>query len=339
MRVVLLGVALLAAVAQGAPPQLAAELSRVRAEAATSVSVDERAPLVARLDRAAASLEFGRGYLALYLIESPFESVAASSFAGAARVSSQDDFERVWKETGSPVIAAPASGARPAIVDALAAIAEGRAAATYQASRPYGADAGVAAGLYYLGESRALVQFAALARGLRWPAPARRPSFRSIAPEIAALDATMTRQYESMARDEHASYISASAALKVARSLNDDGRYDGALFEYLLSRYLFAPLRGPAAAEATVERVAGARAALTGGADHSIAELFLQLADEGVSGSVPAQRRGAAAALDDILPAYFAAVAPPATTTSTTAAAAATTAPEVTITLVRWPFT
>ena len=56
MRFVLLGVVLLAAAAQGAPPQLAAEVSRVRAEAATAVSTEERAPLMARLDRAAASL-------------------------------------------------------------------------------------------------------------------------------------------------------------------------------------------------------------------------------------------------------------------------------------------
>jgi hypothetical protein len=44
--------------------------------------------------------------------------------------------------------------------------------------------------------------------------------------------------------------------------------------------------------------------------DESMARRRL-LADKGVSGAVPAQRRGAAAALDDILPAYIAAVAPP----------------------------
>jgi hypothetical protein len=52
-----------------------------------------------------------------------------------------------------------------------------------------------------------------------------------------------------------------------------------------------------------------------------------------VSGSVPAQRRGAAAAIDDILPAYFAAVRPPSVTAPAAVAAGTT------ITLVRWPFT
>ena len=70
-----------------------------------------------------------------------------------------------------------------------------------------------------------------------------------------------------------------------------------ARLDYFLSRYLFAPLRGPAAGDADA-----ARASLNASDDHSIAELLLQLADEGVSGNVPAQRRGAAAVLDDILP-------------------------------------
>ena len=99
------------------------------------------------------------------------------------------------------------------------------------------------------------------------------------------------------------------------------------------ARYIFAPLRGAAASDASARRIAEARSSLSAGADHSIAELFLQLAEEGLSSSVPAQRRGAAVALDDVLPAYRAAIAAP----STTAAAASTA--QVTISLVRWPFT
>ena len=61
-----------------------------------------------------------------------------------------------------------------------------------------------------------------------------------------------------MERANHPTYIRASAALKQARSLNDRGAFEGALFQYLLSRYLFAPLRGPAA-DATRERLDAAR--------------------------------------------------------------------------------
>jgi hypothetical protein len=143
----------------------------------------------------------------------------------------------------------------------------------------------------------------------------------------------MTTQYETMDRAQHPTYIRASATLKDAQSLNDRGEREGALLEYLLARYLFASLRGPAAGEPTRERVDWARATLPSAGDHSIAELFLQFADEGLSSDNAALRRGAAAVVEDILPAYLAAIAAPlpATTATTTAS--------VTITLVRWPFT
>jgi hypothetical protein len=335
MRATLVPVVLLFALAQGAAlPELAPEIARVRGQIAASMPEAQRAGPAARLDRAQASLDRGRRYLAIYLVESAYEAAGAFAFANASGVTTADGFLKAWSAAGPPPTAPPAAvGARPAVIDALADAADGRAPATYQASRPYAADAGVDAGVYYLGESRALTAFAGFARSLAWAAPGRRPAFRSIAPEIAALDAAMTAKYESMDRADHSTYITASAALKQARTLDAAGRFEGALFEYLLARYLFAPLRGPAAAEATADRVATTRGALERGVDHSIAELFLQLADEGVSGSVPAQRRGAAAVMDDVLPAYFAAVAPPATT------AAAAPAADVTITLVRWPFT
>jgi hypothetical protein len=314
-------------------PELASELARIRADVGVVVPTDQQAPIAARLDRAAAALRAERAYLGLYLMEAGYESTASFAFARSNGVTSAEAFLRKWTESGVPTSRDAPAAIHPVFVDALAAAAEGRAPATYQASRPYAQDSGVEAGLYYLGESRALVAFASFARAIAWPAAGRRPALRSIAPEIAALDADMTRQYESMARADHPTYIAASAALKQARTLNDARRYDAALFEYLLSRYLFAPLRGPAREAATAPRIAAARAALAAGDDHSIAEFFLQLADEGVSGDVPAQRRGAAAALDDVLPAYFAAVAPPPVVTTEAAAA------QVTITLVRWPFT
>jgi hypothetical protein len=335
MRAMLVPIVLLFTLGQPVTtPELAAEVARIRGQIAASVPDAQRAAPNARLDRAQASLDRGRRYLAIYLLESAFETAGAFAFANASGVKTPDDFVKAWTAAGAPAVRAGAPpGARPALVDALAEAADGRAPATYLASRPYAEDAGLDAGVYYLGESRALTAFAGFARSLAWPAPGRKPAFRSIAPEIAALDAAMTAKYETMDRAEHPTYITASAALKQARTLNDAGRVEGALFEYLLARYLFAPLAGPPGAEATADRVAAAQASLERGVDHSIAEIFLQLADEGVSGSVPAQRRGAAAVMDDVLPAYIAAVAPPATIAADAAAA------QVTITLVRWPFT
>ena len=314
---------------------MAAEMVRARAELAAAPEAERAAP-IARLDRARAALDAGRSLLALYLLEAPWEGGRNWTFVkAAAAVTSPELFARKWAETGEPKPIAAPRGAprRPALVDAIASAAEARGLTTYHASRFYGEDAGVPAGLYYLGDSHSVMAFASLARSLDWTAPGAPPPLRSIANEIGALDIEMTTAYESMQPADHSSYIVSSASLKQARILNERGQFGGALFQYLLSRYLFAPLRGPASQDATVERIQQSRASLDPRLDNSIAELFLQLAEEGSAGTEPARRRGAAAAIEDVVPAYLRAIAPPATTTAAAASA------QVTITLVRWPFT
>ena len=318
-----------------APRGLAVEMDRIRAEASGATPDDQKAAPAARLERAKAALDAGRALLALYLFEMPWESAKAWTFVKASSaVATPEAFANTWTAAGEPrPVPAPRGGRRPVLVDAIASAAEARGATTYHASRPYGEDSGLAGGLYYLGESHAVMRFAAMARSLEWPAAGPAPPLRSLAPELSALDTEMTTAYETMEPANHPTYIVASAALKQARTLNDHGHYAAALLQYLLSRYIFAPLRGPAAREATAARIADARTSLPAGVDQSIAELFLQLADEGVSGSVPAQRRSAAAVLEDVLPAYRAAIAAPSITTASAPAA------RTTITLVRWPYT
>lgn len=323
----------LAAPQLGTPSRLDAELARVRAQIKASVPADEQASLVQRLDRAEAALKAGRTYQAVYLLEAAYDGAAAFAFTASSGAKSPEAFLRKWTELGPPK---PRSGGPrrvPAVIDGLAEASEDRGPTTYQASRPYAEDAGVNAGLYYLGESYAVMDFAAFVRSGSWPAGGRRPAFRSIAFELAALDREMTTQYETMERANHPTYIRASAALKQARSLNDRGAVEGALFEYLLSRYLFAPLRGPAA-DATRERLDAARASLPAGEDHSIAELFVQFAEEGLSSDNAALRSAAAAVSADVVPAYLAAIAAARPTSTASEPKAA-----VTITLVRWPFT
>ena len=334
MRLTLLSfIVLLAAPQPGTPSRLDAELVRVRAQIKASVPADQQATLVQRLDRAEAALKAGRTYQAAYLLEAAYDGAAAFALTASSGVKSPEAFLEKWTALGPPKPRSGGPGRVPAVIDALAEASEDRGSATYQASRPYAEDAGVNAGLYYLGESYAAMDFAAFVRSGSWPAVGRRPPFRSIALELTALDREMTTQYETMERASHPTYIRASAALKQARSLNDRGAFEGALFEYLLSRYLFAPLRGPAG-DATRERLDAARASLGRGEDHSIAELFVQFAEEGLASNNADLRAGAAAVSADVVPAYLAAVAAarPTSTASETRAA-------VTITLVRWPFT
>ena len=161
----------------------------MRAQIGASVPEDQRAPLLQRLDRADAALKAQRTYQALYLLESAYEGAAAFAFAASAGVQSPNEFVRKWTELGAPKPHSGKPGRVPAVVDALAEAAEDRGPATYQASRPYAEDAGTSAGLYYLGESRAVMDFAAFVRSGTWPDAGRRPAFRSIAPELAAFDA------------------------------------------------------------------------------------------------------------------------------------------------------
>ena len=326
-------IAVIAAPQLGTQSRLDAELVRVRAQIKASVPSDQQASLVQRLDRAEAALKAGRTYQALYLLEAAYDGASAFAFAASSGVKSQAAFLEKWTALGPPKPHSGSPGRAPAAIDAIAEASEDRGRSTYQASRPFAEDAGTDSGLYYLGESYASMDFAAFVRSGSWPAAARRPRLRSIAPELAALDREMTTKYETMERANHPTYIRASAALKQARSLDERGAREGALFEYLLSRYLFAPLRGPAAADATRQSVDAARATLPAAEDHSIAELLMQFADEGLSSDSAELRRGAAAVIEDVVPAYLAALAAPATTAMPTANAA------VTITLVRWPFT
>lgn len=332
---VALGIAaLLAAQQPSVTARLAAEIETARAGLTANAPDDQRAAPVARLDRAKKALDGRRTYLAAYLAESPWESARNFAFVKAsADITTSEAFLKKWTAMGEPKRAlAPAGKPLPAFINAIAAVAEARGPITYHASRPYADDGGMFGGLYYLADSHSVMQFAAMIRTLDWPVAGQPPALRSIGGDINAFDLDMTTAYEKMEKADHPTYIQASAALKQARTLNDRGQFAGAVFEYLLSRYLFAPLRGAAAGEPSVERVNAMRTQLPADVDHSIAEMFLQLAEEQLALGGDA-RRNASSVLDDVIPAYRRAVAPPAATT--TAASPA----QVTITLVRWPFT
>ena len=330
---VILGVtALLTAQQPSLATRLAAEMDATRAGLTANAPEDQRSSPLARLDRARKALDAGRTYLAAYLTESPWEGARNFAAVTAAGDITSDAFLKKWTAIGEPKpTPVPPGRTLPAFVEAVAAVAEARGPITYHASRPYAEDGGMFGGLYYLADSQSVMQFAMMIRALEWPSAGQRPPFRSITCEINAFDMEMTSAYETMEKANHPTYIQASAALKQARTLNDRGQFAAALFEYLLSRYVFAPLRGAPAADPSSDRLTVARAALGSGTDHSIAEMFLQLAEEQLALGGDAGRN-AASVLDDVIPAYRAAIS--SSTTMTTAADA-----QVTITLVRWPFT
>ena len=320
--------------AEPVQPALTKEIRRIRAEAGRVLPEAQQAPVTTRLDRAAAALEAQRYYLALYELESPWEITRSFGFAReASRIDSLQAFTARWKAIGEPRAAGAAPPGLPLAAEALATAAEARGPVVYRASLPYADDSDIASGLFYLGESQAVTAFGALVRSIAFPSAGPRPALRPLTAEIDALDAEMTTAYEGMQPSEHPAWIVASVTLKRARALNDQGGHAGALLEYLLARYRFGTLRkGPLPDIPAASALADARAALPAGADHSIAQLFVEMAEAALQGSTEAARRGAALIVGDVLPAYHAALRPASATTAADAAA-------VTITLVRWPFT
>jgi hypothetical protein len=309
-------------------------MTRLRAEVTRSVPADQARAVLLRLDRAEAALAAGRTFQALYDIEPAWETAAIARFvASAADVTTPEAFDARWQAVGPPGTDAGDTRALPLVVEAIAASAGLRGPVTYRASRPYAVDSDLKSGLYYLGESQVLGQFAAFARALPWAPAGDRPALRPLGAEIDALEREVTTAYERMARADHQAYMLASVTLKRARAANDAGQHSAALLEYLFARLRFGPLRGSAPAGLTPDRVQALRARLAGRTDHTVAQLFVDLAEAWSTGTDQALRRSAALVADEVIPAYFAALGPPVTSTTEAAEAA------VTITLVRWPYT
>lgn len=313
---------------------LEAEVTRVKAEVAGRIPADSRPPLNEALARAADALEHDRPALAVYELEQPWEAVNAQKFLdGHEQITTKDALIDLWTRLGEPAPSPRGPARLPSIVEALATAAEARAPATYRASLSLGTDADVPSGVYYLGTAAAYAEYASFVRHLAWPQPTgETPAFRSMAPELAAFERTVASAYETMDRSQHTPYVRTDVTIKQARTLDDRNQHVAAVLEYLLARYRFASIH-PAETTLEASRLRDARSALSPGRDDSIAQFFLDLADARLSGGGKTDRAAATIVLDDVLPAYAEAIAP------STAAATAAAAPQVTITLVRWPFT
>lgn len=295
-------VALAAAVLPAQEDRLASAIAKLTADAPTVLPEQSRAGVLSRLERARTALSAGHVYLALYDLQPGFEGIAGYRLAATAKeYPDHDAFRRRWAAMGPPADP-PAEKARVLFVEALAQSAEGRAPATYRASLPYAQDAGRQAGLYYLAESHAMVEFAALCRSLPMPQAGRAPVIGSIEPFLAPYEKGVVQAYDSAPADERPQYAGVNVAIKLARTLDEQGRHEGALLQYLVSRFRYRLVASggmPAAASADLKaRIA--KVTIPEGTDHSIAEFFLQLA----------AATGSAVILDDILPAYFAVVNP-----------------------------
>lgn len=307
------------------------------------------------LGRAQAGLAAGRQLLALRLLAEAQPNLAAAGYLldrPAAQRKEPGEFEAEWARMGrtlGPALDAPApasfDGLASALVRALAEIAASRTRIHYRASLDYGRATMPDSGLFYLGAAQAQRELLAFLRSLPSPAsaadPRGRPPLRALGPEIADLETRLLGLYRPPASiDRHPEFIFVAGLLKEARELDAAGLHHGALLRWLEAELRTALLQlsstPPDAAalrrelDAIDARLAAQRL------DHTVAGYFIEAAranlDDPAPDSAPTRT---AAVVAEVLPRYSAALAP----VSAVLAAQPATVPEVTVTLVRWPFT
>ncbi|HZE89098.1 MAG TPA: hypothetical protein VE404_06090, partial [Verrucomicrobiae bacterium] len=302
-------------------------------------------PVLAKADEA---FHDGRRLLALNRLAAAHAYLRAWEYGNDPASPLRQDVEGLeseWNRLGKVLtsdIAAPSpsalDGVTPAAVRAIGEAAIPQIRVFYEASLDYGRATTPDSGYLYLGSALAQRELVAFCRTLHETAPSRPPVIRSIRPEIDALQGELLALYRPpVSLDRHGEFIAASAALKEARELDAAGLRYGALLRYLDAAFRSAALRGVGgdvgkdAIESKL-REFEARAA-AGGIDHTIAGIYLESARGDVAhATAELGPKTAAAIAADVLPRYFAALDPP-------RVEAPKAKPEVTVTLVRWPYT
>jgi hypothetical protein len=344
----------LAASSRAADP-LAAEIQRWDSYLKNNTSKDEmwlqiKEGSEAGLARVQEAMKGGWRLLALQRLSAVSPNLESSEYLAslsAEQRKSDAAFEEAWKKAGSgvpgalkPPAATAMQGVAPAAVRGMGEASLAQVHVFYDASLEYERNTMPDAGFFYLGLAKAQGDYAELCRSLSSPSTLKPPLLRSLAPELDALEGELLAAYRPPASiDKHKDFIAASAALKEAQELDRAGLSHGAMLKYLLAALRCAPLTGKAPAlrrEDISRRVAELAPRLAdkeGGVDQSLGRVFLESAQADLastpSNEMPAQ---ASAVVADVLPRYFAALEPP-------KAARKTPSAEVTVTLVRWPYT
>ena len=336
--------------AGGAPSDdpLASEIARWQTFLATHQSSGEIWKQVQESTRsnladASEALANGRRALALQKLVSVRVNLSAMEYLDTRPPSELDaaGFQAEWKRMGEVLhgeLATPKpdafAGIRPAVARAFAEAASLQIRAFYDAGLDYGLNTMTQSGLYFAGGAQAQRDFVALAGTFLPPSPKPLPRLAPLAPQLDAFEDALLAAYVPPASiDRHPDFIAASAALKEARELDAAGLRDGALYKYLQAAQRLPVVRNGA-------DVPGRLAALEkrldeSPVDSSIGQLYLEIARADLAAAAPDRPATAAAAIaDDVLPRYFAALAVGPRPSPTPRPPA-----EVTVTLVRWPYT
>jgi hypothetical protein len=310
--------------AQDAAKQIDALTSEVEHQLKTlTVSNDVSQMCTREVADTRANLKKGNVYLGLYLIRNCKLELASQAYAASkADIAKKgvDAFEAEWRELGSrlaekeKLVSASNSKETPALVLALAQVAQVQTKPYYQSGRLYGLNSSLSEGLYYLGRAPANLDFAILARNLKFPDSKSQLSYRSVETELSKLEADTLRAYKtSDISTQQNLFNRLNSNLKVTGELNKASMFQGALLKYLESEMFFGQLVTTSVNEDLNQlrtRTNDVEKHLKSAkSDQSIGLLFCQLAQASlnpVSNEPPteAQIKRAFVILNRVLPAY-----------------------------------
>jgi len=303
------------------------------------------------LGNAGAALAAGQNYLALEQLGKASSIFDAKEYADKYYTpqSGMEGYEVQWKRVSAEVTSFDGSARNrqwakfPVIVRALSESASGKVDTVLHAGQAYAKVTSPETGFFYLGQTKALADFAnfcyrldAARRGSPFP-------LRSIKPELRALQARMFEAFQPpRSIDKHPLFITMSATLKTAFDLDASGLFAGALYQYLDAVRQLTSMEMPdldAAAKTQLESgLSKAKEQLySNGLDDSIADLWVQkvqslvIAKNGKEPQ-PDEWKAANAIIKDLVPAYFNVV-------NTVPKEQPSLKRSTTITLVRWPYT
>jgi hypothetical protein len=195
--------------------------------------------------------------------------------------------------------------------------------------------------MFYGGQGVELARIAAFDAGLRFPLPPQDPklSVTAVTDAVDAYELDLVAAYKPpVSADKHQQFILASAALKTAREVAAAGSAEGALWNYLKARRYGAPITRADAPAPALDALRATPPVHDQGDASLVCRLTQQVEGLLEGTEVPEDRlRLADSLLHDVLPEYrrLAAAKTPARKPVPAVAGAA----EVTVTLVRWPYT
>ena len=311
--------------AQETQKQIRSALTRLESDLpALALSEDEKRQRAVELQAVKDALDAGHLYLALYRLQPVYVELQAQQYLGA-RVALKKGptpaFEQEWRRLGRELgrdrrLFKPAANSRaPAAAQALAESAFSQVAPYHQSGRLYGLNTEIQYGLYYLGRAPGSLSFALLCQT---SSPARtQPQLRlrSLQAELSRLEADVLKAYrQADLRTQEPSYIRVNVTLKVATELNQAAMYAGALHKLLEAAMFFASITTPSGDVRDLARLQGeaaqVKAKLAGRADHSIGQMYLEMAESALRQAEGGARKEenlklATVVLGSVLPRYF----------------------------------